>query len=240
MASEIRTASRPSLPGDAWPPDDTEESVLGSDLHQTTITNLRWGINELARLGLRPGQPARWRALSQIALLGCVRADGSAYRTYPDVFVYPRPIDPARGSLTLEVDGPPVLVVEMLSESTYEADLDLVRGKGYSYARAGVPEYLALDPTGTILPEGIRAWRLVDGVYHPWSPDADGRWHSRQIAVAIGLEGTWATVYTRDGRRLLREGEVEQERARLAEELARRDPELERLRQRLAERQGQE
>ena len=240
MASGTQTRARPSLPGDGWPPDDTEESVLGSDLHQATITNLRWGINEVARVGLPPGQPAPWQALSQIALLGCVRPDGSAYRTYPDVFVYSRPIDPARGSLTLEVDGPPVLVVEVLSEATYEADLDLVRGKGYSYARAGVPEYLALDPTGTILPEGIRAWRLVEGVYRPWSPDADGRWHSRQIAVAIGLEGVWATVYTRDGRRLLREGEVEQERARLAEELARRDAELERLRQRLAERQGQE
>ncbi len=147
----------------------------------------------------------------------------------------------------MEVDGPPVLIVEVLSEATCASDLDLVRGKGYSYARAGVPEYLALDPTGTILPEGVRAWRLVEGVYHPWLPGTDGRWYSEQIAVAIGLEGVWATVYTRDGRRLLREGEVEQERARLAEELAhtaaelaRRDAELERLRQRLAERQGQE
>ena len=240
MASEIQTASRPSLPGDAWPPDDTEESVLGTDLHQTTITNLRWGINELARLGLRPGQPARWRALSQIALLGCVRADGSAYRTYPDVFVYPRPVDPARSSLTLEVDGPPALVVEVLSEATYEADLDLVRGKGYSYARAGVPEYLALDPTGAFLTEGIRAWRLEGGVYRPWSPDADGRWHSRQLALAIGLEGAWATVYTRDGQRVLREGEVEVERAQLREELARRDAELERLRRLLDEQQRQQ
>ncbi len=94
-----------------------------------------------------------------------------------------------RGSLLVEVDGPPVLVGEVLSESTYEADLDLVRGKGYSYARAGVPEYLALDPTGTILPEGIRAWRLVEGVYRPCAPVAAGRWYSEQIAVAIGLEG---------------------------------------------------
>jgi hypothetical protein len=233
MTSGTQTAARPTLPGDVWPPDDTEESILGSDLHQTTIANLRLGINEAARSGLPPGQPVPWQALSQIALLGCVRPDGSAYRTYPDLFVYPRPIDPARGSLTLEVDGPPSLVVEVLSEATYEADLDLVRGKGYSYARAGVPEYLALDPTGTILPEGIRAWRLVEGGYRPWSPEADGCWHSRQIAVAIGLEGVWATVYTRDGRRLLREGEVEQERAQLRAE-------VERLRRLLDEQQRQQ
>ena len=232
MASGTQTQAHPALLGEAWPPHDTEESVLGTDLHQTTITNLRWGINEAARLGLSPGQPDRWHALTQIALLGCRRPDDSTYRTYPDVFVYPRPVDPGRGSLTVEVDGPPVLVIEVLSESTYEADLDVVRGKGYSYARAGVPEYLALDPIATFLPEGIRAWRLVGGVYHPWSPGADGRWHSEQVAVAIGLEGIWATVYTRDGRRILREGEVERELAQLREE-------LEQLRRRLDERQGQ-
>ncbi len=206
---------------------------MGSDLHQATITNLRWGINEAAQVGLPPEHPVPWHALSQTALLGCVRPDGSAYRTYPDVFVYPRPIDPARASVALAVDGPPALVVEVLSEATYGADLDLDLGKGYSYARAGVPEYLALDPTGQFLPEGIRAWRLVAGVYRPWAPEADGRWHSATIAVALGLEGARAAVYARDGRRILREGEVEAE-------LARRDAELERLRRLLAERRGDE
>ena len=28
-----------------WPPDDTEESILGSDRHQLTITNVRLGVN---------------------------------------------------------------------------------------------------------------------------------------------------------------------------------------------------
>jgi hypothetical protein len=129
MASETQMRPRPFPPGDAWPPDDTEESILGTDLHQTTITNLRWGINEVAHLRRTPGQPLPWQALSQIALLGCERPDGSAYRTFPDVVVYPHPIDPGRGSLTLAVDGPPVLIIEVLSESTFEADIDLVRGK---------------------------------------------------------------------------------------------------------------
>jgi hypothetical protein len=57
------------------------------------------------------------------------------------------------------------------------------------------------------------------------------RWQSAQIEVAIGLEGMLATVYTRDGRRMLREGEI-------AEALARKDAELERLRRLLDERQG--
>ena len=48
-----------------------------------------------------------------------------------------------------------------------------------------------------------------------------------------------ASVYTRDGRRILREGEIEEERARLREELARKDAELERLRRLLDDRSTQ-
>ncbi|MDQ2829260.1 MAG: Uma2 family endonuclease [Chloroflexota bacterium] len=231
MASETQTRPYP-LPHAAtvWPPDDTEESVLGTDLHQTTITNLRWGVNEIARLYRLADGTSPWRALSQMALLGCMRADGTLYRMYPDIFVYPRPIDPSRGSLTLAADGPPVLIIEVLSESTYEVDLDLPRGKGYSYAHAGVPEYLALDPTGQFMPERIRAWRLVEGVYQPWEQGANGHWRSKQIAVEIGLEGVRATVYAHDGRRMLHEGEVAEELRRRDEELGRRDEELQQAR----------
>jgi len=246
MASETRVRPRTIVPGRSWPPHDTEESVLGTNLHQTTITNLRWGINEVASLRRVPGQLVPWEAQSQTALLGCQRPNDSLYRTYPDVFVYPRPIDPRRGSLTVAVDGPPLLIVEVLSDATYDVDIDLAEGKGYSYARAGVREYLALDPASEFMPEGIRAWRrLEDGAYHPWLPEADGRWHSAQIDIAIALEGVMAAVYTRDGRRILREGEGEVERARLRaeiarreEELARKDADVERLQQLLDLHQG--
>jgi hypothetical protein len=53
---------------DVWPPDDTEESVVGTDLHQMTIINLRWGLNEIAGALTSPGQPAPWQALSQTEL----------------------------------------------------------------------------------------------------------------------------------------------------------------------------
>jgi len=213
---------------EAWPPHDTEESIVGISLHQTTVTNVRLGINGAARLYREPGQPLPWSAETQLIYLGCRRPDGSRYRTLPDVFVFPRPSDPRRSSFSLAKDGPPLLVIEVLSESTFEADLDLVRGKGYSYARAGVPEYLALDPTGDFLSEGIRAWRLEAGAYRPWEPDPQGRWQSAQIPVAFSLQGIWAAVHTRDGRPLHREGEVE-------EELARAQAELERLRRQLGQ-----
>jgi len=53
--------------------------------------------------------------------------------------------------------------------------------------------------------------------------------------VAFALEGKLATVYADDSRRMLREGEVEQERARMRAELARRDEELARRDEELAE-----
>ena len=143
-----------------WPPDDTEVSCLGTNLHQTTIRNLCSGLNEAASVGLELGRPLPWTALSQMALLGCQRPDGSYYRTYPDVFVYLTHVDAQRGSLNIGIDGPPILIVEVLSESTFEVDIDHARGKGYSYARAGVPEYIALDPTGQYV-AGVAAWRLA-------------------------------------------------------------------------------
>ena len=232
MATETRTHQYPPR-AEAWPPDDTEESVLGTDLHQTTIMNVRLGINEAAQIDLPPGQPAPWRAFSQMALLGCVRPDGSDYRTYPDIFVYSRPIAATRGSLSVDIDGPPELIIEVLSEATYETDLNLSRGKGYSFAQAGVAEYLTLDITGQYVPEGIRAWRLTNGIYRPWEPEANGRWQSAKFAFAIGLEEGWGSIFTRDGRRIVREGEAEAA-------LARRDAEIERLRHLLDARQGRQ
>ena len=191
-----------------WPPDDSEESIVGVSRHQLDIISLRTGINEeahrVAGSGVLP-----WQATSQVMLLGLRRPDHSRYTVLPDVFVYLRVMDRTRGSYALEQEGPPVLVVEVASESTYRADLDLDRGKAWSYADAGVAEYLVLDPTGEFVPAGGRGWRLENGVYQPWTPDRQGRWHSEQIAVAMGSEEGLAVVYGADERRRLREGEVE-------------------------------
>jgi len=205
---------------EVWPPDDTEESVSGTVLHQKTVFNVICGINEAACVGTSPGQPAPWAALRQLLLMGCRRPDGSAYKIRPDVFIYRHPVDNDCDAMDVGVDGPPVLIIEVLSDATVAAELDMDRGKGYSYARAGVREYLALDPTGVLAAGNGRGWRLDGGAYCPWERGADGRWSSEQIDVAIGLEDVWATVYTRDGRRMPREGEIH---AELAAALARKD-----------------
>jgi hypothetical protein len=202
---------------EVWPPDDAEESVLGTNLHQLTITNLRLGLNEIAAALARPGGTAPWQALTQTQVAGFARPNGSQYRTYPDVFVFRHGIDLHRGSVTIAVDGPPSLIIEVLSEATYGVDLDLAQGKGFSYARAGVPEYMVIDPEGEIVREYIRAWRLVDDRFQPWTAESDGRWHSQEVEAAFGTEDGLASVYTSDGDRQLREGEMFRERAELLE-----------------------
>jgi Uma2 family endonuclease len=245
MASEAQAQARSLLIDPVWPPDDTEESIVGVDLHQRTILSTRLGINEAALLVTEPGAAVPWFATDQLLLLGCVRPDGSSYRTMPDVFVFLHPIDPLQGSFSLSQDGAPVLIIEVLSESTYVWDLDLVRGKGYSYAHAGVREYLTLDPTGQWLPEGGRGWRLVDGIYQPWERDAEGRWRCESIGVSIGLAGAAVTVYTHAGVPIPREGQImatlahkDAELARKDTELARKDTELAELRRQLEELRG--
>jgi hypothetical protein len=135
-----------------WPPDDTEESIVGVDRHQLDIFSLRGGINEEATR-LAGGGPLPWQAISQIVLLGCRRPDGSDYTVIPDVMVFPRPMDRERGPYDVRQDGPPALVIEVAGASTYRADLDPARGKGWTYADAGVGEYLVLDPSGRFVPE---------------------------------------------------------------------------------------
>ena len=49
---EVYHAQHAAITVSHWPPDDTEESVLGLLLHQTTITNARYGLNEAATAGV--------------------------------------------------------------------------------------------------------------------------------------------------------------------------------------------
>ena len=185
-----------------WPPDDTEESVLGTNLHQTVITTVRTGVNEAASEVEHP-----WQAGSQTRVAGFVRADGRPYDTLPDVFVYRAPFDIRRATLSLAEDGPPALIVEVLSEDTWTADVNTERGKGYSYRLGGVAEYLVLDPLGAFTGTPGRGWRLTGDVYVPWEPDARGRWGS-QLGFSVGWEGARAVVYNAAGRAMPGEGQV--------------------------------
>jgi Uma2 family endonuclease len=173
-----------------------------------TIVNLRLGINELAYADVQPGLRRPWYALNQTVLNGCKRRDGTTYSTMPDVFVYKKAIDQDRGSVSLESDGPPALIVEVASPSTFAKDLDEHAGKAWTYEQAGVREYVVVDPTGRFVPTLVWARRLSEGRYQTWEPDADGLWWSEEIPIGIGVADGAVTVYDRAGGGLLREGEL--------------------------------
>jgi hypothetical protein len=197
----------PKIPTALWPPDDTEVSILGVPRHQLDIIALHLGLHELA-VTAAAGGPLPWQVISQIMLLGYLRPNGSAYTVFPDVAVFPQPLELDRGSFTLDRDGPPLLVVEVASPSTVQADLDLRAGKGWTYARAEVAEYLVLDPTGDLIPELGRGWRLTNGVYEPWHLDELGHWWSAMIGSAFGVHDGLAAVYDLSGRQQVRIGEI--------------------------------
>jgi Uma2 family endonuclease len=211
-------------------PDDTEDSIVGTEWHQEAIHDLAGRLDEAGRR-----QQATWGVCSQVALNGLRHAGGQPYDPRPDVFVLPRPL-PAGwlSAIGLDDAGPPFLIVEVASKSTVHTDIG---DKRLAYEAIGVQEYLVFDPDGPLLPTPLLAWRLQDAGYVPWEAAADGWWHSETLGVSFRPDQPLLAVRDhlgmlipsfRDSYRLL-----EQERALRAEEQARRlalEEELRRLR----------
>jgi len=84
------------------------------------------------------------------------------------------------------IEGPPDLVVEVLSPSTKR--IDLTR-KQALYASFGVPEYWIIDPDA----ETVRMLFLEAGEDVEQSPDESGRLHSR---VLVGLAFDPAVIFS--------------------------------------------
>ena len=178
-------------------PDDTEESLLGTPLHQLVIVTL---FDSLSRHRRRNGLP--WFVGNQLRMRIPRGAGRPPYQPSPDILVHPTLDAPPDTSLDLRVTGPPALVIEVASPSTArDHDLDTLapEAKPAAYAAAGIPEYLAYDPTGDIIPERVRAWRTdAAGGYEPWRPDARGHWVSR-LGISFAPRGVLLRVYDAAG-----------------------------------------
>lgn len=180
-----------------WPPDDTEDSVVGSEYHQHSIDAARDALRMASR-----ANGASWRTLSQVSLAGFRHIDGSPYLMLPDVFVHPRPNPrPESGTaLTFAEVGVPLLVIEVLSETTYRHDLDQRQGKAWSYADAGVAEYMIVDYARRYMTEPVRALRLTRGAWTPWEANAAGQWESPALGVSFEFDGLYLRVRDAAGR----------------------------------------
>ena len=192
---------------------DTEESVVGTSWHQDATSFLADMLREVAR---RHG--AAWGVCNQIALQGLQHEDGTAYDPRPDVMVLTRPLRSGRmSSITLAEAGVPLFVAEIASRSTVGRDKG---DKRHAYEAIGIPEYVVFDPDGDLLPDVLRGWRLREGVYVPWRPEADGWWHSASLELALEATQPFLGVRDRDDQRIALPSAVRAHAERLERERA--------------------
>jgi Uma2 family endonuclease len=178
-------------------PNDTEETLMGSSLHQAAIVAL---YTSLEQCGPDRGLP--WFIGNQIKMIIPRQGRGS-YQPSPDILVHPTLTNGSRESIHVTADGPPALVIEVASPATAEErdiNLSSPEGKPGVYASIGVQEYLVFDPTSALLGISLWARRMGLGGYIPWEPDESGRWTSSALGIAFEPEGTLLRVYDQDGR----------------------------------------
>ncbi len=173
-------------------PDDTEDSIVGTEWHQEASSVL---AVSLAAVAERRG--ASWGVCEEVALAGLSRQNGTAYTPRPDVFVLANPIHGGLAEIALAAVGAPLLVIEVGSVSTLENDLE---GKRIAYERARVREYIVFDPSGEALADGVRAWRRGrDGRFEEWEAASSGAWESSVLEVAFVVDLPFLRVRDRDG-----------------------------------------
>lgn len=185
--------------------DDTEESILGSSVHQGAITALSDCLNAC---GQRRGLP--WFVGNQIRMI-VHRAGQRSLILSPDILIHPTLTAMSRDSILVAHDGPPALVIEVASPTTaVQRDLS-DDGKPAAYAALGVAEYLVFDPTGEFISDNLWARRLGPQGYIPWEPDpTDGRWHS-ELGIAFQPQSMLLRVYDQDGQLVPTDPEVREQ-----------------------------
>jgi len=180
--------------------DDTEESVLGPDLHQDAIYHLRDALRWHSRQG-----GLNWYVSSQVEVIVPLprRED---WHPSPDIFVVPGLGQSSRSSYDTRRDGiMPPFVVEVASPSTWRADIG---SKADAYQLAGVREYIVFDPTGDLLGTSVRAWTGASGAWVEWTPTEENAWRSAVLNVTLRPEGLLLRVYDQDGRRIETSDEI--------------------------------
>jgi Uma2 family endonuclease len=170
--------------------DDTEEELVGSDLHQEAIVTV---YLSLKLVGRRRGLP--WHVSNQLMVL-MGRVSGKEWRPSPDVMVHTTAGTEPFTSFNVATHGMPELVVEVASESTWDYDVELKRR---IYGRVGVQEYIVFDPTGEFLGAPLRAWHTTKQGFVSWRPDQDARLHSEVLDLWFKPEGLLLRVFDRDG-----------------------------------------
>jgi hypothetical protein len=174
--------------------DDTEESVMGSELHQEAISaahEVLLAHDRRRRASGEIGSVAPWFASSQVTLMVRLPQSDKPWQPKPDVFVVIGLPWAERSSYDTRRDGPmPQFVIEVASESTWRQD---VGSKRKLYLLAGVQEYLVFDPLAKFLRGQVRAWRAGGTEGQPWRPikrvDGAEVWRSEVLGLDLRVDG---------------------------------------------------
>ena len=215
-----------------WLHDDLEEDLVGADWHQDAIRALSTSLQTLA-----DERGWTWHVGDQLTVVG-EKPDATEWRSGPDISIHPRLGPEKRQDIDVRRDGPPSLVIEVASSSTwaYDVSLDSVRrgkrqaGKAYGYLNLmRVPEYLVFDPRGAFLAGQARAWRRVGDQIEEWRPNADGRYDSQALGISFRPDGPLLRVFDPEGNPIPYWFEVRRENVALQQRIADLEAALERL-----------
>lgn len=187
-------AQRERIADYQWLHDDTEEDLVGADWHQDAIRATVYSLRDLAS---ERGLP--WHVGDQLPLVGA-RPDGTAWRPSPDVMVHPHAGVAQRKEMVVDVDGPPALIVEVASPTTWAYDVDTRRGKAFGYLHLGVPNYLVFDPYADLLGQSCLGWRRHGDAVEEWRPDANGRFHTSELGISFQPDGALLRIFDPNGR----------------------------------------
>jgi Uma2 family endonuclease len=222
VALNLDTADAATLHLLATLRDDTEEDLVGSDLHQDAITDIHIGLATYAQ---EQGLP--WYVTKQVMLIAMLGRQ--EWHPSPDVYVVPGVSAHPRTSYDTRVEPFPPFIVEVASSSTVDRDLDVKRRL---YELLGAREYLIFDPTGESLGTVVRAWHsgapgAATGTappWEPWEPDEGGIWRSAVLGLGLQPPGASLRVVRPNGSLVPTWRELiglPQQVARLQEELRR-------------------
>jgi Uma2 family endonuclease len=218
------SAQRERISDYQWLHDDTEEDLVGADWHQDAIRATVYSLRDLASERHLP-----WHVGDQLTLVG-TRPDGTEWRPSPDVMVHLEAGVEHRKEMVVRVDGPPALIVEVVSPSTWAYDVDTRRGKAFGYLHLGVPDYLVFDPHADLLGAPCRGWRQHGGVIEEWRPGTDGRYHTSVLGISLQPDGALLRIFDPQGNPVPYPHENAHAARNLRQEMAALRAELERLR----------
>jgi Uma2 family endonuclease len=217
--------------------DEGQEQMGDSNLHSTTIDNLKPGL--IAHLSPRP----QYQVFSDINTY-YHRVDRWAYFSADLMAVVPPNLLPEKlSSYRIGVHGPaPVLTIEVLSPRSFQQQ-DLTN-KPIIYAQLGIKEYILVDVSGELFPRKLLLRRLQsDGEWLDLQ-DADGGVTSELgFRIILDPDGQVRVTDQATGKRYLRlrEGQAAADAlAQLQQELRQRDDRIKTLEEELSRLRAQQ